>query len=367
MNSKRSMAVLIANLILLASCCSDSNDSVLSADNAIPEYQLSVVDSFGIEIGDSINMIGSINGFCHYHDSSVIILDRSAMKVRVIPPDGEATFWGSAGEGPGEFLLPYGICAMVDGRILVSDTYKREIMEFDITGNYTGSYMSETEESVPAEFFQVDSNSIVGSRLDVEFGEDQIQCFYYIGRFDSDCNPSVKYEEIVSDLSSADIYNKIEILEFLADPIGRVFVVSDYTEYVIKVFSDDGILEYEIVRCLDKIPKSEEEIQDEIDEFERLAVNDQAYMVGYQPIPYHRLISLVGVDGEDNLWIQRHNSENEINFDVIDPMGNLVYIVSLGNSLCDLNLMFHVDDYGILGAVVNSADYPRIFSFELDR
>lgn len=365
MNPEHRKTVLIAAMILLSSCGSDMDNADLSVENAIPEYELAVVDSFGVEIGDSISMIGSINGFCCHPDGSILLLDGMYRKVKVFTDTEEIICWGSTGEGPGEFLSPRGICAMQDGRILISDQYKLEVMEYDISGQYTGSYLT-GERKIPSNIMQVDSNSIVGTIFDAEISDGQLQgVFYYIGRFDSNSNPSVKYFEIHSDMSDAAIYTELDMLDFQTSPSGRVFIVPDNTDYNIIVYSIDGSIEYEISPDVERLEKSTDQIQSEIDEFESNAVGDRAYTGGYQPSPYYQLISLAGVDSENNLWVQRYVSEAEYHIDVWDSTGNLAYTVSLQEFEYNPDLVFHVDCYGILGAIVDSDVYPRIYSFEI--
>ena len=368
MNSEFMKTILLTGLLLAISCSTDSDISNQPIENTIPEYQLSVIDSFGVEFGDSINMIGNIEGFCYHPSGSVLLLDRTAMRIRVIPEDGEAFCCGREGEGPGEFLVPLGICAMKDGRILIADSWRYEIMEFDLSGNYSGSYLNAGEASIPFEIYQVDSNSIVGSRLEVDLNSDPMQYLFYIGRFDSNCNPNVKYEELCIELTSADIYRDIEMVDFFATPTGKVFIVPDYTEYIIEVFSSDGIFECVIDQEIERMQKSEEEIQLEIEEFEQAVSNNQVYIgvQGYQPAQYHQLISLAGVDADGKLWVERCDSEDGYSFDVWDLTGNLTYTVILQDIEDNLDLTFHVDQYGILGANVDSDQYPRIYTFKLD-
>ncbi len=365
MKYKNVIFILVSCLLLAQSCSSYSDENPQDVADSLPQYEISVIDSFGVEIGDSINMISSIDGFCHTADGSLVLLDRIAMKIKIVSETGEVVCWGTSGEGPGEFLLPKGICVMTDGRILISDTHKREVMEFDTSGNYLGSYIIENEESIPFELFQVDSNSVVGSKLGIEFGEDQIRYSYFVGRFDSSSNPSVLYEEFTCDLSSPEIYNVLERLDFYADPSGRVFIASDNTKYLINVLTDDGVLLHTIQQSVARIAKTEDEIQTETDEYEQLAADNPSYASGFEPNAYHPLISLAGVDNEGNLWVQLFNQENKVNFDVYTPSGELVFTVSLEESITDETIVFQVDSYGILGAVINSSIYPRIYIFEL--
>ncbi len=61
MRSALSTAILGSILLVLVSCASDDQEVALSDEFIVPEYEISIVDSFGLELGDSLNMIVSIN------------------------------------------------------------------------------------------------------------------------------------------------------------------------------------------------------------------------------------------------------------------------------------------------------------------
>lgn len=368
MNSEYMRVIVLTVLIFLIACNTNSDVSEQSIENTVPEYYLTAVDSFGVEVGDSINMIGSITGFCNHPSGAILLLDRAAMRIRIILEDDQALCAGREGEGPGEFLIPLDICAMEDGRILVADSWKHEVMEFNLAGDYTGSFLTSGEESIPFEIYQVDSNSIVGSRLAMDLNSDPVQVRFNIGRYDSVCDPSVVYEELCFDLTSSDVYRDMELVDFYATPTGAVYIVPDNTEYRIEVLSSNGDLQYLVNPEVERLAKSEEDLQLEIEEFEQGIQTGQINpaMQEFQPVPYHTLIAIAGVDGDGNLWIERYDLENDYNFDVWDCTGNLVYTVVLHDTAGVQNLSFKVDQYGILGANVDSDEYPRIYTYGVD-
>lgn len=351
--------------LLLTTSCGSTPDPEQVNEILIPDYEISIVDSFGVEIGDSLSMIGSIDGFCYHPDGSILILDRAALKVRVISNQGETSFISREGEGPGEMLFPHGVCALQDGRILVSDEMKQEVMSYDISGNYLGSYFT-TDRYVPYRMFQVDSSSIAGSMMDLEMGEEHIFFSFFFGRFDSDSVASVVYHNRRWEWPAPEMYTDIGLAEFAADCAGNVFVVEDNTSYAISAYSPEGNEMYRI-GCPDvnRIPKTPEEIEEEIVLFESWAQEDQAYTGGYEPNPYHQLISLVGTDAEGNLWIERHDSENGCKFDVWDATGSLIFTASFPQVESDPGILFNVDQYGILAAVVDDEHFPQIYTLEI--
>ncbi|MCK5133563.1 MAG: hypothetical protein KAR40_15590 [Candidatus Sabulitectum sp.] len=109
------IAAVFAALIFSISCGADPAASDQPNETIIPHYELTVTGTYCVEIGDSINMIGSIADLCYHPDGSILILDRAAMLVRRIH-DGDVTFISRAGEGPGEMIFPQSICCMPGGK-----------------------------------------------------------------------------------------------------------------------------------------------------------------------------------------------------------------------------------------------------------
>ena len=342
---------LLVSSCFLISCGTCPEVFRQSFEPDVPTYRLAVVDSFGEEMGDSLTLIGSIDGFCCHPSGAVLVLDRVMGRVRVVQEDGSASFFGQHGQGPSEFRSPRGICAMQDGRILVSEPSRQLVMEFDERGGYIGRFFETHEGGAPDEIFQVDSNSIVGGGYTIDYDGGQPSSFrYYIGRFDASSEPSVEYFDVSTDFSSAQFYKDMELFDFIADPAGRVYVVPDNTEYRINVLTSDGTAQYEIAPESDRIEKSEEEIDSEIQEFEDSGSYFDNYRGGFQPSHFYPLISLAGVDSAGNLWVQRLDSEGEYLFDLWDSTGCLQRNAVLEKPTTDLEITVHVDRHGIVGA-----------------
>ena len=367
MKSALSIAILGIMLSLSGSCGPDNQEPPISNSNTIPEYEISIVDSFGVELGDSLNMIGSINGLCHHPDGSVLLLDRSSLRIRVIPTEGDPQLISRRGDGPGELLLPQAISALPDGRILVSDEMKQEVMAFDISGEYLGSYFT-TERYVPFSMYPVDSSSIVGMMMKLEMSNEEIVISSDIGRFDASPIPSVVFYSCEWIWPAPEMYTEISLIELAADREGNVFIATDNTEYHISVYAPDGEELLQIERDdVSRMPKTPEEIQEEIDDFESWAVQDQAYTGGYEPSPFYQLISLAGTDAEGNLWVVRHDSDIDCLFDVWSPSGDLMYTARLSRSEKDPALFFDVDQIGIIAATsYTSYQFQRVYILNLD-
>ena len=358
-------AIFLACIFLFFACETDLNDSVNDFASGVPELHLAVVDSFGVEIGDSLNTIGSINGYFVSSEGAIVLLDGVAKKIRIFQRSGEVSCFGRVGGGPGEMSSPKSICLMPDGRILVPDDQKCIVMEYDISGNYLGNYL-ESGWKIPEDFFPIDSNSVVGVVFEPVYGEGEIEGFnFYIGRFDADPEPAVRYIEVYRDLHDPSLYTHIDILDYCIDSNGLAYIVPDHTDYLINVLNSDGVLLQQICPEITRLEKTDEEIAIELAVFEEDHLWDRGYSGGYEPLQYYKLISLVGIDKDRNLWVQRMDAENGFIFDVWDLSGSLIHTVALDEFTSNPDIEFYVDANGILGVIADSDVYPRVYRLEM--
>jgi len=362
------LLLVTAVLALLSSSVSCGTDTPAAGNQneiQIPEYQLAVTDIYGVEAGDSLNMIGSINDICYHTDGSFLVMDQAALCIRRIH-DGEVTFISQAGSGPGELNLPTSICCMENGTILIGDEGKREVMQFSSDGEYLGPFFT-TDRYGPRRMYPIDSTSFTGVLYDLQFQEQSALFTINFGRFEADPVPVLVFDSWQFEIPDPTAYNKVFAMDYAGAPDGSFCIALDNTQYSISIYSPEGELSSSInrpdVAC---IPKSEEEIEDEITEFERYAVNDQSYTGGYEPCPNHTLISLAGVDSDGNLWVERHDAETGCRFDVWDLSGNLVQTVSYQGVGSDSDMLFHVDQYGFLAGITDDESFPQVLVMELD-
>lgn len=353
-------------LVLFGSCSSESEPVPEEIENPVPQYTITLVDSFGVETGDSIHMIGSINDFTHSSCGSILVLDRAAQVIHDFSSERGSRIYCNGGEGPGEFLYPLSLCALENGNFLVADEMKQEIMEYSSGGEYIGSFYY-SGGYVPYSMYPVDSVSIQADLLAFDFDSEIPQFVYTLCAIhSSDVEVSQEYYKLQWDWTSADFYRDIELLDFAGSSSGMLFLVPDVTEYRIAVFSFQGELINEIEGSMNRVRKSEEQIQEEIEEFEEWAQQDQAYMGGYQPSEYETIISIAGIDANGNLWVQRHESPDSYKFDIWSYSGELTARAYFPWNPELQELEFHVDECGLLGANVNSEEYPRVYCFAVE-
>lgn len=357
-------AGLIFFLLLLASC-SSSVDADAETCESLPEYEIALVDSFGVEAGNSDEMLGYVVDFCRDTDSSVLLLDQVACQVRVVGCDGSVSSISRAGAGPGELLYPLSLCVFPDGRMLVADEMKHAVMEFDDTGEYCRDVIV-TDSYVPYSMYPADSGSIVCSMVSLDYAPEIPEYVYSIKKYDAAGELLNVYSRMSWEWTSSDFYTDIGLFDFAACSDGTVYIVTDNTRYSIQVCDSEGS-ELFSINCDDVIreKKSETRIQIEIDEFEEWATQDQAYMGGYEPSRFFSLIELCGIDSEGNLWVRLLRESPDCVFDVYDQAGQLVYRSRLHRSETDQGLIISVDPYGILAITDDESDFQRVYMAEI--
>ena len=358
--------LLSLGLLVFFSCNSEPEIQPEVTENQFPQYRITLVDSFGTEIGDSIHMIGSIDDFCYSSKGSVLILDCAAQIVRDFSSDRDSRIYCTGGEGPGEFLYPLSLCPLENGHFLVADEVKQEIMGYSSDGDYIGSFFN-SDGYVPYNMYPVDSSFVQVDLITLDMNSEIPQYVYTVcGIHSNDAEVLLDYYSMSWDWTSADFYRDIELLDFAGSSSGRLFLVPDVTDYEILVFSQEGEIISEIEGSLDRIRKSEEQIQREIEEFEEWARQDQGYMGGYRPSDYEVIISIVGVDSDGHLWVRRHCSSDLYEFDIWEYSGELLSQAYFPKRPDIPELEFHMNEFGLLGANTNSDEYPRVYCFEVE-
>ena len=101
---KIAVATLVS-LLLLISCggSEPDQDETLQVVEEVRTVSLILVDSLGIEMGDSLYVMGALEGLFYGPDGNIAVLDCSRSCVRVYSPSGEYLRQISKkGNSPGE-------------------------------------------------------------------------------------------------------------------------------------------------------------------------------------------------------------------------------------------------------------------------
>lgn len=101
---------------------------------------------------DSVSIVGADAGLARPIDSevgpdgAVYVADLGTSSVFKITPDGKVAWQsGRQGEGPGEFRMPYRICVLANGSVLVWDESTQQVSRLDPAGKFVGRQFLDIE------------------------------------------------------------------------------------------------------------------------------------------------------------------------------------------------------------------------------
>ena len=329
------LAVLLPLLLLILlflQSCGDRSGSGASWVEPFPNrHRIAVVDSIGIESGDSCYTFAAIAGLEALPEDRIAVLDQVRCCVLVYSADGE--FIGQVsrtGEGPGELRMPQYMTLLSDGRLAVMDMVLSRLSLFD-AGSF--EHLEDLElwrGIVPIEMASVGSGDYAALLIEPEQEEGVLYMRRVVGRFSDGAGPDVRYWEDRVELSLEDptrIYRDVLFCQHVtADPAdGRVFMSSWSTEeWTVTAFDSCGAVLFEMNLPLPRVPKTADELADEklwIESY--IARTDDGLVVDWQPDPYRWMTGDLCADGQGRLWVRRKTEPGAV-FDVLDPSGEQI-------------------------------------------
>jgi hypothetical protein len=326
-----------------------------------------VVDSIGIEAGDSNYVFNAIERVSIDHDGSILVLDRVGCRVSRYTPGGEfVESAGRRGSGPGEYMNPSDLIVLGDGRMMVCDIFTGGVHLLD-------SAMVDQGVRIPfasdPPFFPAPAldSSFVAASYTLDMSGDELAMDYYIARFDMSSEPSVRYVEEVITIDPTDVTSIVDILLYHAcwavDDEGDVFVAPMSPDiYEITGFRTDGTEFLSISVPVERVARTEEEIA-----LEEAFVENKMVSVGsslppdYNPSPWRYQIRQIEVDGEGDIWVLRGTVDTPT-FDVYDQTGGYLHTVRVAGAGEDgAWWRFAIGVSGIAAWSEDPPDYGRVF------
>ena len=123
-----------------------------------------------------------------------------------------------------------------------------------------------------------------------------------------------------------------ESIVFTSDPNGRVYVAEIVgEEYLVTVYNPTGEVIQTITRECDPVEKTQQELDEEIFSMEaEMRLMGVEGFGNWVPDPLKPMITGLGIDGDENLWVQR-GGEVYQTFDVynMNAGGELICTVAL--------------------------------------
>lgn len=369
--------ILTAFCIVLAgvmlSACGERGSDISQVTPAKTEERVSIaiVDSIGLEIGDSDYVFANIMALEFGPDGNIYVLDRGAFSVPVYSSTGEfIRRIANQGSGPGELLMPFAMAVLGDGRVAVCDPMQGGVNSFSSEGQWEG-VSAEFNNNPPMRMSGADSNAFVALKLTIEFEGPPVTVFT-IGRYEEDSEPTAIYyrdefpfdPEDLTELLNRTLFSA----EYTADRDGNVYLAPMSTEdYIVQVFDRDGNLTLEFQREMDRVEKSAEEIAEEKLWMEAwlTSIGAQGVLIEYEPNPYRFMTSDIGYDSQNRIWVRRGTELIPV-FDVFDMDGELLFTAEVEGAGEDaLFWDFIIDEHGMIAYSLNPEFFHKIWIMEL--
>ncbi len=363
------MKVVILAAAILVFGCSDSLNEPTEDVSLDQEFQtLAVLDTIGVELGDSTYMFGAIEAVTYDANGNIAVLDMVVGNLRIFSSSGEyIRTIGRRGNAPGEFQRPLGMVLLGNGLLAVMDPWAEGLTGVAPDYAQTG-VLIDIHSNVHMGMCAVDSSDIVALRV-LESTPDNSGIPMMIGRYSMSKDPSVIYwQEDYSITSLEDIsgvMRDFSNLYWTADRnTGDVYIAPyEDNRYLVYRYSPEGVLLNTAELEVEQVLKTDQEIADETAYLRaRLtALNGRDMGFDIEPYPDRRSITGLGVNGEGNLWVRRGTHDDAV-LDLWTPEGELIqsYIVP-GASL---SWKFSFCPEGILACDGNPEYFQRVFTIE---
>lgn len=366
------LALITCFVVLLSACGGDRSDEPVASSGSEDIRTVSIVDSIGVEIGDSNYVLGAIESVCFGPQGNIHALDLVRGSVLIYTPDGEyVSRVARKGAGPGEITIPLDMTVLNNGRIMV--TALGGIHEYTSDGDYVG-VAAEYFNNPPMNLTAAGERSLLASKLTVEQGEDgNVVVDYWLSVLDEDGGPGVVY---ATDRMPFDPHNLTEMLNrtwmaysIAADLEGRVYLAPNSSEeFIINIYDSDALLLHTIELDVPMVQKSREEIREEKAWMELHLQNMgvSGVLVEFEPDPYRRMITDLGVDAEGRIWARKGTELRPV-FEVFSAEGEHLFTAEIpGVGDAGQFWSFAIEDRGMAAYSTNPELYQQIYLLRLE-
>jgi len=361
----RRYALLVAACVLLNFAC--GGEELPESDAVdVPCYTLAVIDSIGsAEIGSDY-AFGAISDFDWGQCGEIMVLDNSQSCILIYSSEGEyVTRIGRYGRGQGELTSAVFFEVLGDGTICVRDGNKW--LRYARDGEFSESVHLHNE--LPMQMVSFGEYEIIGITSELTYRDKQLTVIKRLSRWDewSPLEAMVVYCEVEHILSRDDFMLDLITVDLFpmlfAASSALIYIAPEpSTEPVIDVYTHTGVLVRKIELPYPIVPKSPREMQEDESFMEEFVYNTSngRMRVEWKPLPDRAMIRSLGVDGMNNLWVQR-GTELTPTFDVFNSSDSLVFRAVLPDREDARDWLFDVSDEGILAVPQRTGEYPVIY------
>ena len=330
---------------------------------------LEIVDSIGVEFGDSNYVFGAVKELDRGADGEILILDNIRNRIMVYSSEGifQAQI-GRYGSGPGELSMPMFFEVLGNGTICVVDEFGWQ--RFNPQGEFIERNPVRTAVMQMSSF---GDNQIVGILSEFDFVDAGFEITKHVSLWNDSTpeEPELTFLTRVYSGEEREDLIRIDMMNQILFTVGdnRIYIAPDpqhLPEVIIYNSSGDSLdtllLDYP------EIPRPEDEIEAEKVYIESLVDRSTAGQmhVDMTPYSYHPRIKSLGTDSSGNLWSQRGFEASPV-FDVFNSENaEYLYSVHIQGIENAANWIFDVSDYGILGYSQDPELYYQVYVFEIE-
>lgn len=295
--------------------------------------------------GDTDNedeFFGVINRIMADADGNIYLLDQQLSEVRIFTSDGEyLNTIGREGEGPGEFRRPADMFFVPGGDIGVLQLWPGKIELLTREGDPAGQFPTPEADDGGFRIFQ--RGHYAGDHLVLfgavnSFSEGEFSQTKYLASLDEQGEEIARYHEEVRGFNFANTMIDEHVWDtfdrrWTVDEEGRVYAVTQYPDYKIKVWSPDGTLERVIEREYTHLKRSQkhlDKVRGIYEAFTRQVPNPK-----FKFDENHKDIEALHIRNGGELWVQSSRGVYNVpegalgTFDVFDRKGQFYRQVNL--------------------------------------
>ncbi|MFO7949217.1 MAG: hypothetical protein R6U36_02485 [Candidatus Fermentibacteraceae bacterium] len=295
---------------------------------------VAITDTIGVELGDSNYVFGAIEGVCFGPGGNIYAMDLVRGSAMVYGPDGRfIRSIAGRGEGPGEITIPLDMTVLNNGRVLI--TALGGVHGYTAEGEYLG-ILGEYLQNPPLNLTAVGDSSFLATKLSVAPRESgDVVMEHWLARLDDPSEPTLKLREGSMPFEPDNLTEMLQrtwfAYDIAGDRQGRIYLAPRSSEdFVIEVYSFEGELLQTIEHDVARARKTPEEIREEKDWMEQRLENMgvSGVVIEFEPDPYRRMITDLGVDGQGRIWARRGTELSPV-FEVFSPEGEHLFTAEM--------------------------------------
>lgn len=367
------LLLVLTGMLLVFGC----ENAEVSLDEAVTDGEpdsltLTVSDTIGVLMGDSIREFGSLADVEFDSHGNILALDAMKGRITVFNSSLEfVEFIGGHGAGPGEFQYPNCFAQLTDGTIVVSDFSGATVTSFDADYRFINRLAGFTV--VPPMFPAAGpGGSYYAGSIVIDMSIEGVLPTgeSYIGLYRGGVEPEIVLVSYPLDIHIGDDgdvnVNSVDVV-WDSDSRGNLFyAVSDGVSYAIHGVTARGEEILTIEKDWEPVAKTDEELQEEFysegltrsDEGES-TVNRNERTDQY---PYHIAIDGIYIDDEDLIWVEQGYTDVPT-FEVYSTEGELQRVVTIPE-LAGVKQLVYCFQGGMLAFDFGPTDYPKIYILE---